>query len=78
MKMSNKTYDTLKFILLTIIPAFIALFNTLAGIWGWDIPVEAITATISAVALFIGICLGISSANYNKAQENEDGWSDET
>lgn len=78
MKMSNKTYDTLKFVLLTVIPAFILLLNTLTGIWDWNIPIKAITGTIEALALFVGICLGISSANYNKAQENEDGWSDES
>lgn len=78
MTMSNKTYDLLKRIITIVIPAFLTLFNLLAEVWEWNIPVKAIDATVAGFATFIGVCIGISSANYNKAQENEDGWSDET
>ena len=37
----------------------------LAGVWGWGY-VEQVTTTISAVALFIGALIGVSSANYKK------------
>ena len=36
-----------------------------AGGWGWGY-VEQVTTTISAVALFIGALIGVSSANYKK------------
>ena len=65
-KLSNKAYDTLKWVLLTVVPAFIALLTTLTKVWNWDIPLEAIIATISAFAAFIGALVGISSINYKK------------
>lgn len=45
------------------------LLTTLNGLWHWELPIEAITGTLSAIALFIGTVLGISSAKYNKGVE---------
>ena len=69
MKIPNKVYDVLKWVLIIVVPAFITLFSFLAQAWAWDIPVEAIVGTISAVATFLGVCIGISTANYYKAEE---------
>lgn len=66
MKLPNKAYDILKWVLMIVVPAFITLLTLLTGAWGWDIPIEAITATITGVATFVGVCVGISTANYNK------------
>ncbi len=61
--MNNKTYDILKYIALIILPALATLILTLAGIWG--IPYgEAIAATITALDVFLGAILGVSSAKY--------------
>lgn len=62
----DKIYDILKWILLIVVPAFMVCLNALAAAWGWDIPLEAIDITISAVATFLGVCIGISTANYRK------------
>ena len=68
MKMSNKTYDTLKYIALYVLPALATLILTLGNIWG--IPyAEAIAATITAIDTFLGAILGISSKEYAKEQE---------
>lgn len=68
MKMSNKTYDNLKFIALKVLPALATLIIALTMIWG--IPYgEAIAATITAIDTFLGAILGISSKEYQKAQE---------
>ncbi len=68
MKMSNKTYDTLKYIALYVLPALATLILTLGGIWG--IPyAEAIAATITAIDTFLGAILGISSKEYAKEQK---------
>ena len=68
MKMSNKTYDILKYIALYVMPALATLILTLGGIWG--IPhTEAIAATITALDTFLGAILGISSKVYAKEQE---------
>lgn len=66
MKIPDKLYNILKWILMIVVPAFITLFTLLSNTWGWDIPTEAITATITGIATFVGICVGISTHNYNK------------
>lgn len=65
MKMSNKVYDILKWIALIVMPALAVLYESLAGIWGLPFA-EQIPDTIMAVDLFLGVLLGVSSANYNK------------
>ena len=70
MKLPDGLYDVLKWLLIIVVPAFITLFSFLAQAWNWDIPVEAIVGTISAVATFIGVCVGISTYNYNKSKES--------
>lgn len=63
--MSNKTYDVLKWITMVVLPAIATLYNVLAGIWGLPLA-EQIPDTIMAVVTFLGIALGVSSAQYNK------------
>lgn len=65
--MSNKVYDILKFIALIVLPACGTLYFALAGIWGFPYG-EQIVGTITAVDTFLGAILGISTAQYNKAQ----------
>lgn len=68
MKMSNKTYDTIKYIALYVLPALATLILTLGGIWGFPYA-EAIAATITAVDTFLGALIGISAKKYAEAQE---------
>lgn len=68
MKMSNKTYDILKYITQIIIPAVATLYFALAGIWGFPYG-EQIVGTLTAIDTFLGVCLGISSAQYKKGGE---------
>jgi imidazoleglycerol phosphate synthase glutamine amidotransferase subunit HisH len=63
MKLSNNTYDVLKFICQIILPAAGTLYFALAGIWGFPYG-EQIVGTITAIDAFLGVCLGISSDNY--------------
>lgn len=65
MKMSNKVYDILKWIAMYLLPALGTLYFTIAGIWGFPYG-EEIVGTITAVDTFLGILLGISSAQYKK------------
>ena len=67
MKMSNKVYDVLKFIAQILLPALGTLYFALAKIWGFPYAAE-IVGTISAVDAFLGALLGISTAQYNKEQ----------
>ena len=66
--MSNKMYDVLKWIALVVLPAVAILYGSLAGIWGLPYA-EQIPDTITAVDLFLGVVLGISSAQYKKKAE---------
>ena len=65
--MTNKTYDVLKFIAATALPAVTTLWLAIAGIWGLPYAVP-IGATMAAIDLFMGTLLGIESAKYAKTQ----------
>lgn len=69
MKLPDGLYNILKWILMIVVPAFITLFSFLAQAWQWNIPVEAITGTIAAIATFVGVCVGISTHNYYKGDK---------
>ena len=62
---SNKMYDVLKWITQYFLPALGILYFALAGIWGLPYG-EQVVGTITAVDTFLGVLLGISSAQYNK------------
>lgn len=65
MPMTNKTYDILKWIAQYLLPAAATLWLTLASIWCLPYG-EEIGGTIVAVDTFLGVLLGISSAQYKK------------
>lgn len=70
MKLSNKTYDILKWIAMVVLPAAGTLYSALSGIWGFPYG-EQIVSTIVAVDTFLGVMLGISTAKYNKTGSAE-------
>lgn len=65
MKLSNKTYDIMKWIAMYLLPAAGTLYFALAGIWGLPYG-EQIVGTITAVDTFLGVLLGISAVQYKK------------
>lgn len=65
MKLSNKVYDVLKFLCTIFFPACGTLYFALAQIWNLPLA-EEVVGTISAITVFIGAIIGISSLNYNK------------
>ena len=64
-KMTNKVYDTLKWIAQYLLPALGTLYFTLSQIWGFPYGEETV-GTITAIDTAIGIVLGISNAQYRK------------
>lgn len=68
--MSNKVYDILKWVALVALDALALLYQTIALIWNLPFA-EQIPATIIAVSVCLGTFLGISSAKYNKTEDNE-------
>ena len=63
--MSNKVYDILKELAQIWLPAIATLYFTLASIWGFPYA-EQIVGTISAIDVFLGAVLKISTINYLK------------
>jgi len=69
MKLSNKVYDCLKFLCTIFLPALGTFYFTLSKVWGNMPYAEEIVGTLSAIAVFIGALIGISSLNYNKENQ---------
>lgn len=67
MEISNKVYDILKWVIVIVSPALITLITTLGELYGFESAV--ICGTISAITVFAGAVLQISSATY-KAKTN--------
>lgn len=65
MRISNKTYDVLKWIAQYVLPASGTLYFALSTIWGLPYG-EQVVGTITAIDTFLGVILGISTATYNK------------
>ncbi len=65
--MSNRVYDILKWVAQVFLPAAGTLYFALAATWGlpWA---EQVVGTITAADTFLGVVLGISTAQYNKSQ----------
>lgn len=70
MKLSNAAYDVLAWVGKIVLPAAAVLYGTLGKIW--NLPyTEQIPLTITAVDVFLNALLGISTANYYKAEAEE-------
>ena len=81
MKLSNKTYDFLKWFALVALPACNLFILTLGKIW--DLPYYVqIAATVSAVGVLIAALIGASSKTYwkdvDEEEEDEDEFTDES
>lgn len=63
--MSNKVYNTLKWIAMIVLPAIATLYLGLSQIWGFPYG-EEISASITLVDTFLGSILMISTSQYNK------------
>lgn len=66
MKLNDKVYNVLKWLLLIVVPALTTLLSTLGTIYGVDMTIA--TATIGAISTFIGAIIGISQYNISKGE----------
>lgn len=71
MVLSDRVYNTLKWLLLTVVPAVIALISGLGTIYGYD--TTQTTAVIGLISTFVGAVVGISNANYAKVDSDNAG-----
>jgi len=71
MKIPDKLYDILKWVVIIVLPAIATLYAALSAVWAWPHSDQVVT-TITAVDTFLGAVLCISTATYNKeASGNE-------
>jgi hypothetical protein len=69
---SDAVYARIKWFLTIVLPAFTALYIGLGQFWELPNP-EAVVGTVSLVGTFLGVCLGISSKQYNQLPPPTDG-----
>ena len=69
MRLPNKVYDVLKWVVLVVIPACTTAYVGLDSVFNWGY--GDVVAKVSAiVCTLIGTIIGISTAEYNKAKMN--------
>lgn len=67
MKLPDKVYDVLKWVVLVCIPAFTTAYVGLDALFGWGY--GDVVAKVSAiVCALIGSLVGISTAEYNRTK----------
>ena len=68
--MCDKTYSVLKWMAQLLLPAMGTLYFALASIW--HLPYgEQVVGTITAVDTFLGVILGITTAQYKQKQKTD-------
>lgn len=70
MKLSNRAYDIGKYVTTIALPAVATFYGVVGGLWGFPKILEVV-GTITATDTLLGSLLVLSTAVYNKAQ-NED------
>ena len=67
--MSDRTYDILKWIAQIVLPGIATLYFTLSQIWGLPFG-EKVVGTITAVDVFLGLLLGLSSKAFHDRDDS--------
>lgn len=70
--MSNKVFDTLRFLQTVLLPAIGTLYFALAGIWGESVfpAAESVVGTVTALTAFLGAFVEYKRQTY-KGEEND-------
>ena len=70
MKLHDKVYDVLKWVVCIVLPALTVAYVGLSEIWAWPYSSE-VAKTSAVVCTLLGALLGISTAEYNKGATYE-------
>lgn len=65
MKLSDKAYNIIKWVVMLLLPALALLYQTIAQTCGLPYA-DTVGVILNAVAVFLGTITGISTINYNK------------
>ena len=71
MRLPNKVYDVLKWVVMICIPALTTAYVGLCGVWGWPLA-EDVAKTSAIICTLLGALLGISTAQYNAEKKPPD------
>lgn len=69
MKLSNSTYDILKWLVLIVIPSLTTFYAVCDNVFGWGYA-EIVTTISAAFCACVGAIIGISTAEYNKTKNS--------
>lgn len=70
MKLPDNVYNVLKWIVIVFLPALNTLIFALGGVLGFESSI--ICGVISAVTVFLGALIGVSTVAYNKEQNEKE------
>lgn len=65
MRLTNEQYDTLKWIIAIVLPAFATLISAIGGVVEWP-HTELVVTIVVAITTFLGSIFMVSSSNYHK------------
>lgn len=65
MKLSNKTYDVLKWLVWLFLPALSVFLGVLGQSLGWD-NTDTLLTILTAFTAFLGTITGVSNKEFNK------------
>jgi hypothetical protein len=69
LQVNSKTYDVLKWVALILLPALAVFYTAISGTMPHGLPYTVeVVKTITALDAFLGILLGISTAQYNSGR----------
>ena len=71
----DKVYDWLKWLSCIFFNAVGVLYSKLSAIWGWPYG-EQVLETCAAIAFFLGVVIGVSTAQYNLASSKKPTYGD--
>jgi hypothetical protein len=69
MILNDKTYNIIKWVLLTVVPALNILISTLCALYGWTWG-NIVIGTIDAIAAFVGAIIGVGSIKYQRLKDS--------
>jgi hypothetical protein len=72
MRIPDKVYDVLKWVILIFVPALTTFISGLGVVLGFDSTV--ITAIIGLVATFVGSLIGVSTKAYNDEKKRKENF----
>ena len=69
MKINDKTYNYLKWIVVVLLPSLGTLIGTVGTAFNWEYT-QITLVIVTAVTTFLGALIGVSTIGYNNAQNN--------